>query len=184
MTATVQPLIDPAPPRLRLLAAPCCEPPYDDELPAAAPAAPSSRRLRVVPEPRSLSGSAGAPDPLPDALVDAADAGSVPPARQFAHAFVQRLLEVMAGLRPLTQLRRDTTVEVYAALEQVLAARPRAAGRRPTSRDVRSVHVQERPDGTAEVCATVVRGSRVRALALRMQLHSADGWQCSVLLGI
>jgi hypothetical protein len=47
---------------------------------------------------------------------------------------------------------------------------------------VRSVHVQERPDGVAEVSATVRRGGRYAAVALR--LEGVDGqWRCTELAG-
>jgi hypothetical protein len=107
----------------------------------------------------------------------------LPASRPFAHALVQRLLEVLAGLRPVSQLQSDTTFELFTELEQVLPARTRATGPRPSRRDVRSVHVQESDDGVAEVCATVRRDGRVTALALR--LEGVDGaWRCTALLGV
>lgn len=176
-------------PTLRLLPAPPCEPPYDDELvapaapralaPAAAPAARGGITLRLV-------ARGGASPLLRDDDDDPArrtPLSQLPPARPFARALVQRLLEVLAGLRPLTQLRRDTSFELLEELEQALAGRPRATGARPTPRDVRSVHVQVREDGVAEVCATVRRGGRACALALR--LEGVEGaWQCTELVGV
>jgi hypothetical protein len=95
---------------------------------------------------------------------------------------VQRLLEVLAGVRPLAQLQRDTSLEVYGALEGALTARPTPTGMRPDGRAVRSLHVQQRPDGVAEVCATVRRGDRFGAVALR--LEGLDGaWRCTELVG-
>ena len=166
--------------QLRLLPAPASDPPYDDEL-----AVPPTLRLvpplgapdrpRVQPVPR--------PVPADDDPAGAPGATGLPPARPFAHALVQRLLEVCAGVRPVVQLRRDTTPELYEQLERALHARPRAHGPRPTRRDVRSVHVQERPGGVAEVCATVLRGDRAGALALRIEgVHGQ--WLCTRLLGV
>ena len=86
-------------------------------------------------------------------------------------------------MRPLPQLQRETSVALYSDLERVLSARPRTAGLRPSSRDVRSVHVQERPDGTAEVCATVRFGQRFGALALRME-EIQGRWRCTALVGL
>ena len=178
--ATTEALLEPAPGELRLLPAPASDPPYDDELavpptlrlvaPLGAPVRP---RLRPVPR----------PVPADDEATGAQHAPGLPPARPFAHALVQRLLEVCAGVRPVVQLRRDTTPELYEQLERALHARPRAQGLRPTRRDVRSVHVQERPGGVAEVCATVLRGDRAGALALR--LEGAHGrWLCTRLVGV
>jgi hypothetical protein len=162
-------------PALRLVPAPASAPPYDDEE-GRAPA------LRLV-------------DPLPvappvlmrfddEAWLAAARTATaaLPPSRVFARTLVQGLLEVLAGVRPVKQLQRDTTPEVYAALTADLLRRPRATGARPDRRAVRSLHLQERPEGVVEVCATVQRGGRLAALALR--LEGLDGrWRCTELAG-
>lgn len=189
---------------LRLLPAPPCEPPYDDErpvpglraVPTRAPAVgPTVGRTSLVTAPsgpavvlRLVPG--GATTDLDAATVRQDDDGpartpltELPASRPFAHALVQRLLEVMAGLRPVSQLQRDTTFELFTELESALPGRRRPAGPRPTRRDVRSVHVQEHEEGVAEVCATVRRGDRVTALALR--LEGVDGgWRCTALDGV
>jgi hypothetical protein len=200
LPATPAPLVSPLPvaapederPVLRLLPAPACEPPYDDELPAgralrAVPARPSAAPvlLRLVPRgPLDAGALLADPDEEPGARTPLAQ---LPPARPFAHALVQRLLEVLAGLRPVSQLQRDTSFELFLELEQVVAchtaARRRHAERRPTRRDVRSVHVQARADGVAEVCATVRRGGRTTALALRLE-GVGGAWCCTALLGV
>jgi hypothetical protein len=184
-------------PTLRLLPAPPCEPPYDDELPApralhavsggSRDTAGATALASAPPGPavvlRLVSGQAparlddgGEPNPRTPLT-------QLPPSRPFAHALVQRLLEVLAGLRPLSQLQRDTSFELFSELEQALPGRHRPTGPRPTRRDVRSVHVQEHEDGVAEVCATVRRGGRMSALALR--LEGVDGtWRCTALLGV
>jgi len=185
-------------PALRLLPAPATEPPYDDEpgpgvglrLVHPAPARPAARTALApayVPAPVQAPVQAPrltpAPTPTAPFAPAPAPAGGLPPARPFAMALVQRLLEVRAGVRPLPQLQRDTTPGLYADLERVLNARPRTTGRRPTRRDVLSVHVQERPDGVAEVCATVTRGERAAALALRLQAVQGR-WFCTELAGL
>jgi hypothetical protein len=164
-------------PGLRLLAAPCSEPPYDDERPGGRPLplrprTLGNRPLRIVP-------------PLPDddwSLPARTPAADLPAAKPFAHALVQRLLEVLAGVRPLAQLQRDTTLEVYDALERVVTTRPRSDGPRPDGRAVRSVHVQQRPEGIAEVSATVRRGGRYGAVALRLEGVNGS-WRCTELVG-
>ena len=181
----------PALPMLRLLPAPSHQPPYDDELPVApvlrlvaAPlvAAPlvAAPTLRVVPAPACEA------DDLDVALWLAArrtPTGELPAAVPFARALVQGLLEVLAGVRPLRQLQRDTTPELYAVLERTVARQRAPTGPRPGGRAVRSVHVQERPEGVVEVCATVQRGPRASALALR--LEGLDGrWRCTELVGV
>ena len=167
-------------PALRLLPVPVSEPPYDDELPqrVATPGRPigplrSLSRLRLVPEPPPEDAEPTRSRTPTDAL---------PPARPAAHAFVQAVLEVLAGVRPVTQLRRDTSIELYERLEQILRYRPRPTGVRPHGGAVRSLHIQQRPEGVAEICATVQRGTRAGALALR--LEGVDGrWSCTALAG-
>lgn len=157
------------PPRLRLLPVPRSDPPYDDE-PGVVPT------LRLVP-PAPVRGRAPAP------AAPAPVGRELPPARPFAVALVRRMLEVRGGVRPVLQLRRDTTPGLYADLEQALRRRPRTTSSRPTSQDVRSVHVQQRPEGVAEVCATVARGDRMGALALRLEAVGGR-WLCTQVMGL
>ena len=96
---------------------------------------------------------------------------------------MQGLLEVLAGVRPLKQLQRDTTPALYESLANSVTRTPRTTGARPPGGAVRSLHLQERPEGIVEVCATVQRGPRLAAFALR--LEGLDGrWKCTELLGV
>jgi len=184
--STELPLAAAALPALRLLPAPPSAPPYDDELPAAtgrpagllAPVGPlralAPAPLRLVPDlPPAVP--AGEEDERPRTPADL-----LPPVRAVAHALVQGLLEVLAGVRPVGQLQRSTTPELFAQLELAVQARPRSTGARPVTGAVRSLHVQERPEGVAEVCATVHRGQRMAAVALRLEGLSGR-WTCTEL---
>lgn len=161
-------------PGLRLVPAPASLPPYDD-----GDGAPP--RLRLVPS-QSTAGTVAGHRPG-EVHHGPSRASGLPDARPFAHALVQRLLEVRGGVRPVLQLQRDTTPALYADLERELLRRPRPSGPRPSGRDVRSVHVQQRPDGVAEVCATVRRGERMTALALRLEASHGQ-WLCTQLQGL
>ncbi|MDT4937825.1 MAG: hypothetical protein QOG80_1496 [Pseudonocardiales bacterium] len=107
----------------------------------------------------------------------------LPEPRPWAGRLVQAVVEVTAGVRPLTQLVRWTTSEVYESMQ--LRASHAHASVRVGELDrwaevVRSVHVSEPVDGVAEVCAIVQQGPRCRAIALR--LEGIDGrWQCTAL---
>lgn len=160
-------------PALRVVPAPVSAPPYDDE-PGRAPL------LRLVaplpPEPES-------PDDDAWVAAERTPCAQLPAVTAFARTLIQGVLEIRAGVRPVKQLRRDTTPEVYAAFADSLPYRPKSTGERPTPNTVRSLHVQERPEGVAEVCATVLRGSRLVAVALR--LEGLDGhWKCTELVGV
>lgn len=115
----------------------------------------------------------------------------LPEPRVWAGRLVQAVVEVTVGRRPLAQLLRWTTTDVYDSVRYRIAhagtgvgigARTgvgtvAASGAAPR---VRSVHVDEPRDGVAEVCAVVQHGPRCRAIALR--LEGLDGrWQCTAL---
>jgi hypothetical protein len=169
-------------PALRLLPAPSSEPPYDDELPGQplSPAGPLRPLRTWAPAPLRLVPTTTQPDGPPRATATAPD---LPPARPVAQALVQGLLEVLAGVRPVSQLQRGTSPELFSRLEQVVRGRPRPGGARPGAGAVRSLHVQEQPGGVAEVCATVRRGPRLGAIALRLE-GSRGRWCCTELAGL
>ncbi len=179
---------------VRRVPTPVCEPPYDDELdenpspvggvqgalalafhlPSGLPATP---KLRLVEEP---------PDPETDpAYFDpqATPADVLPDPRGFAGRLVQAMCEVMVAARPVAQLMRWTSEDVYRQLlrrvrvaghETALMRRNTAPGR------VRSVHVGEPRENVVEVCAVVQQRNRATAVALR--LEGVDGrWQCTAL---
>lgn len=175
---------EPAPrhrPALRVVPAPPCAPPYDDE--------PHAEALPLL-----LPGPAADPRPvtgLTDAVSwdeacwdveDRTPTRALPAPGPVAHALVQGLVEVLAGARPLRLFRRHLEVELYDAFATRLADGHRRPGPRP-QRAVRSLHVQVRPEGVAEVCATVRRGERCIAVALRLEGFGGR-WLCTDLEGL
>jgi len=103
---------------------------------------------------------------------------ALPEPHGWAARLVQALIEVLAGDRPVGQLVRWTSTEVYDEVSALTL--PRGSGERTSRGVVRSVHVSEPVDGVAEVAALVRRGRRTNAVALR--LEGLDGrWQCTAL---
>lgn len=108
----------------------------------------------------------------------------LPEPKLWAGRFAQAIVEVMSGVRPVSQLVRWTTTDVYATMRRRVARsellhQGTSSGRR-IGAIVRSIHVDEPADGVAEVCAVVQHGARCRAIALR--LEGFDGrWQCTAL---
>lgn len=191
---------------LRLLPAPPTDPPYDDELGAAALVVDGSLAL-AFPAPPS-------PVPLrlaPPAVEEETDERATPRRLladpvPLAHRLAQAVVEILAGDRPVTQLTRYATLDVLDQLERAVRRRARvlaitaATGQRPATAGrssgggagqrgselatararVTSVHLSEPADGVAEACAVVSAGTRGRALAFR--LEGLDGrWQCTAL---
>lgn len=104
----------------------------------------------------------------------------LPDPEAWARRMVQAVVEVLTGVRPLAQLVRWTSPDVYAGLQRRGAAsaavRP-ASGRRAV---VRSVRLCEPADGVIEACAVVIGNGRARAVALR--LEGLDGrWRMTAL---
>jgi len=145
----------------------------------AVPVAPVGLRL-VAPLPLR-EGTGGAQEALDDVEFGPQPTGraDLPEPRGWAARLVQALVEVLAGDRPVGQLVRWTSAEVYDDVAALTL--PATAGRTTTARGVvRSVHVSEPVDGVAEVAALVRRGRRTTAVALR--LEGLDGrWQCTAV---
>ena len=171
------------------------EPPYDDEsstatmttgslalaLSLAGPPAPALRLLDGGREDDATAAAEEAEDAVVRA-VTRTPRTELPPARVFGARLVQHLSEVAAGERPLTQLAPYLSRAVYHRLERQLATTIRGSGAAGADNraNVRSVHVCEPADGVAELAAVVRRGSRMAAIALR--LEGVDGrWQCTAL---
>jgi hypothetical protein len=156
-------------PELRLL--PALHEPADDAA------------MAVEPRPRRRSGRRDNADE--DFGPQRTTSTMLPAPTPWAGRLVQAVIEVVSGVRPVTQLVRWTTAPVYEAL-CARVARPAAntGSRDPATirlaEVVRSVRVSEPRDGVAEVCAIVQQGPRCRAIALR--LEGIDGrWQCTAL---
>jgi len=162
----------PAPLTLRVVPAPPCAPPYDDE-PGAAPL------LRLVPAPAEPFEI----DETPWFTEDRTPTAELPDARGFTAVLLQALVEVLAGARPLTQLRLQLDVELYAEVAERLRGGAHDRGGRPEPRCVGRVHTQERPEGVVEACAVVRRTGRLVAVALRLEGHCGR-WVCTEVEGL
>lgn len=102
--------------------------------------------------------------------------------RDWAARLAQAAVETAAGHRPVSQLVRWTTPEVYADLER--RARAVSAVSAPRSRrtrpQVRSLHLCRPAADAMEVSVHVRHGQRSRAVALRLELR-AERWICVAL---
>ncbi len=106
---------------------------------------------------------------------------------QWSWRYAQAAVEIVGGDRPVSQLLRWSTHEVYEDLERRAQLVARAGGHRPGQgrvQPVRPVVLSVRScflSGTvAEVSVHLRYGQRSRALAGRFELL-ADRWQCSAL---
>jgi hypothetical protein len=176
---SVQLAPDPIVATLRLLPAPQCEPPFDDEISCRPTSLPGqlalpARQLGFADPPPNYAAFG---DQLDDEDQPKATARSaLPDPRLWAARFAQAMAEVLAANRPARQLIRWTSWPLYERMESMVGSVNGAPGAaRPV---LRSLRVSEPADGVAEACAVLRIGGRFRALALRFE--GLDGrWQCT-----
>jgi uncharacterized protein DUF6459 len=127
-------------------------------------------RLTVLPGGRSR-GFGSSPSGLPDA-------------RDWAARFVQAIVEVIGGDRPVTQLVRWTAEDVYLDMSRrvrILGLTSTAGSRGRACRpQVASVHVYQPCDDVAEVAVHLRHGARSRAVAARLEVMRGR-WLCTAL---
>ena len=114
---------------------------------------------------------------------DRVSATGVPDVHEWAARFVQAIVEVISGDRPLTQLVRWTSEAVYIAMAhrvKVLAATTSASRGRLSRAHVQSVHICQPCDEVAEVAVHLRHGARSRAVAARLELVQGR-WLCTAL---
>lgn len=157
------------PPRaFRVRPAPRREPPFDDELPAATLARPYDRPL---PLPRGQEPAGPVSERQPE----------LPDPERWSRAMLIGMIEAAAGQRPVAQLRPMLSTAVADGLLRALE-RAEARGQRHWTHTavVRSVRATRTAATTAEVCATLQHGPRVRAAALRLEARRGQ-WRCAIL---
>ena len=175
MTAVAPLPIEPAYPPIRVRPAPRREPPFDDETEAR----PILRLVDSDAQPRlPFADLAPAPRRRPAARPPR-QRPTPPAAGRFGHTLVQGIVEVLNGLRPVTQLSGHLSPAIQTALQggATELARFRGAGRAPI---VRSVHVSAPSDDVAEISAVVDVSGRCRAIAARIELAHGR-WRCVAL---
>lgn len=98
----------------------------------------------------------------------------LPPAPRAAQVFATALVEVLAGRRPVGQLRVHAAPTVFAGLVN------RSPNGLSAPAQLLSIRLGQPADGVAEVSATVRNGTRARAIAFRME--GLDGrWRVTAL---
>jgi hypothetical protein len=106
---------------------------------------------------------------------------------QWARRYAQAAVEIVGGDRPVSQLLRWSSRDVYQDLHRraLLVARagqhrPGQGRVQPVRPQVRGVHTCFLSRRTVEVSVHVRYGPRSRAIAARFEMR-ADRWQCTAL---
>ena len=155
----------------------------------------TSLLVRTAPEPRfGLSTSAPEQVPLPLAGISQLILAPIPasgpcrnPLQERASHFMQVLVEVLTGERPVRQLGAWMSPDVYEQLQLRLAVHARGPRRLQVDAGSRivSVHVSMVTESSAEIAARMAHGGRSRALAVRLELQANSRdvrqWRCTAL---
>lgn len=113
--------------------------------------------------------------------------GDARPLRERSARFMQALVEVLSGERPVRQLAAWMAPDVHEQLTRRLSAHARVPLRARSGRGARivSVHVAMVHAGAAEIAGRMVHRGRSRAIAVRLELqttHRGDKvWRCTAL---
>ena len=152
--------------------APRREPPFDDEL-ALAPALPGRLDPRLPFDASPAQPAVWVPRPPRPR--------STPDPGPWARRLLIGMIETADGRRPLHQLATLLSPSVCHGLRADFDRGTRAGTPHWLHRaTVRSVRVTEPTPGVAEVSATLETGLRVRAVAIRLDVHRGR-WRCTRL---
>lgn len=165
----------------------------------AAPAQPAAR-VRLAPlverptRPLTADGPLPGPPPLAgsaEALARSRQAGrpvgsvehtALPDPTPLCCAVVQAAVEALRGTRPLAQLARWVSPEIYEQLAVRSALTQRVLGRSDAAHRaaIRRIRLCRLGAGTAEATVVVDDGPRVRAVAVRLEDHRGQ-WRAVAL---
>ncbi|HSS68314.1 MAG TPA: Rv3235 family protein [Nocardioidaceae bacterium] len=128
------------------------------------------------------SGLDAVPTGAGDDTFAATGSTDIPNPQPWAARYVQAVVEVLARQRPVSQLARWTSAEVYRELTRLQRApeQPRDAPSRPPRQAVVSVRVCAVAPDAAEVAARITEGQRSRAIAARLDFRRGR-WTCTAL---
>ncbi|MCW2770908.1 MAG: hypothetical protein JWR27_2341 [Aeromicrobium sp.] len=113
--------------------------------------------------------------------------GDARPICERSARFMQALVEVLSGERPVRQLAAWMAPDVYAQLTSRLAVHARVPLRARSGSGARivSVHVAMVHDEAAEIAGRMVHRGRSRAIAVRLELQTTHRgtqvWRCTAL---
>jgi hypothetical protein len=156
------------------LLAPATITPFAD--PAAGPVEPAAGQI-----PLPFPGMT----PVLPAPVERGDAQVI---RDRSARFMQALVEVLSGERPVRQMAAWMAPDVYAQLTARLTLHARVPLRARSGRGARvvSVHVAMVHDEAAEIAGRMVHRGRSRAIAVRLELRTTHrgekAWKCTALV--
>jgi Family of unknown function (DUF6459) len=103
------------------------------------------------------------------------------PHRPPHHLFAERLLAVLSGERPVHWMLGLTVGSAYEQLVQLSAGAPFGAGQDGCRAVVRGCRAFRPRDGVVEASASITVGTRVSAMAFRLERGGDLRWRCSAV---
>lgn len=116
------------------------------------------------------------------AVGSSAEPPGLPEPEQWAAALVRAAVEALLGLRPTAQLARWLDQDLYEALTRRAILAGRVEGRAAVTRStaIRRVRVCRVRDGVREATVVLHDGRRIRAAAVRLEVHRGR-WRATAL---
>ena len=144
------------------------------------PARPLMARGPLAGAPAPAGSRAARPSPV--RAKGAVDGATLPDPTQLCCAMVQAAVEALRGTRPLAQLARWVSPEIYEQLAMRSELTQRVLGRTdvPQRAAIRRIRLCRLGQQAAEATVVVDDGPRVRAVAVRLEGHRGQ-WRATAL---
>ena len=104
----------------------------------------------------------------------------LPEPKAWTKQLVTGIAEVLIGERPIFQLMRWVSFDVYLEIDKNIKQRDNKSKQRIRPL-IRSVHIDQTSENVVEAIAVIQKGKRGRGMGLRLEAEE-DRWRCTELL--
>ena len=107
-------------------------------------------------------------------------ANGLPEPKAWTKQLVTGIAEVLIGERPIFQLMRWVSFDVYLEIDKNIKQRDNKSKQRIRPL-IRSVHIDQTSENVVEAIAVIQKGKRGRGMGIRLEAEE-DRWRCTELL--
>lgn len=104
----------------------------------------------------------------------------LPEPKAWTKQLVTGIAEVLIGERPIFQLMRWVSFEVYLEIDKNMKLRDNTSKQRVRPL-IRSVHIDQTSENVIQAIAVIQKGNRGRGMGIRLEAE-IDRWRCTELL--
>ncbi|MFM1826469.1 MAG: hypothetical protein RLZZ37_1104 [Actinomycetota bacterium] len=115
--------------------------------------------------------------PLP---IDTLISNGLPEPKAWTKQLVTGIAEVLIGERPIFQLMRWVSFDVYLEIDKNIKQRNNKNSQRIRPL-IRSVHIDQTSENVVQAIAVIQKGKRGRGMGIRLEAEE-DRWRCTELL--